>query len=97
MAKNNYVLAEEPAADLAVLEAFAAELEEYIVKDELYRTVRVHLEILRVHDPDEGDTVGVVAGDAAVQPARPITRGEHLDDEGRNLGRVAESGLCWWR
>lgn len=43
MAKNNYVLAEEPAADLAVLEAFAAELEEYIVKDELYRTVRVHL------------------------------------------------------
>lgn len=43
MAKNNYVLAEEPATDLAVLEAFAAELEEYIVKDELYRTVRVHL------------------------------------------------------
>lgn len=43
MAKNNYVLAEEPAADLAVLEAFAAELEEYIIKDELYRTVRVHL------------------------------------------------------
>jgi hypothetical protein len=26
-----------------VLEAFAAELEEYIIKDELYRTVRVHL------------------------------------------------------
>ena len=43
MSKNNYVLAEEPAADLAVLEAFAAELEEYIIKDELYRTVRVHL------------------------------------------------------
>jgi hypothetical protein len=43
MAKNNYVLAEEPAVDLAVLEAFAAELEEYIVKDELYRTVRVHM------------------------------------------------------
>lgn len=43
VAKNNYVLAEEPAADLAVLEAFAAELEEYIIKDELYRTVRVHL------------------------------------------------------
>lgn len=43
MSKSNYVLAEEPAVDLAVLEAFAAELEEYIVKDELYRTVRVHL------------------------------------------------------
>ena len=43
MSKNNYVLAEEPAADLAVLEAFAGELEEYIIKDELYRTVRVHL------------------------------------------------------
>jgi hypothetical protein len=43
MSKNNYVLAEEPAADLAVLEAMTAELEEYIIKDELYRTVRVHL------------------------------------------------------
>ena len=43
MSKSNYVLAEEPAADLAVLEAFAAELEDYIIKDELYRTVRVHL------------------------------------------------------
>ena len=43
MSKSNYVLAEEPAVDLAVLEAFAGELEEYIVKDELYRTVRVHL------------------------------------------------------
>jgi hypothetical protein len=43
MSKNNYVLAEEPAVDLAVLEAFATELDEYIIKDELYRTVRVHL------------------------------------------------------
>jgi hypothetical protein len=43
MTKSNYVLAEDPAVDLAVLEAFAAELEEYIIKDELYRTVRVHL------------------------------------------------------
>jgi hypothetical protein len=43
MSKSNYVLAEEPAVDLAVLEAFAAELEEYIIKDELYRAVRVHL------------------------------------------------------
>ena len=43
MSKSNYVLAEEPAVDLAVLEALTAELEEYIIKDELYRTVRVHL------------------------------------------------------
>jgi hypothetical protein len=42
MSKSNYVLAEDPATDLAVLEALADELEEYIVKDELYRTVRVH-------------------------------------------------------
>jgi hypothetical protein len=41
MSKNNYVLAEDPATDLAVLEAMVAELEDYIVKDELYRTVRV--------------------------------------------------------
>ena len=43
MPKNNYVLAEEPAADLAVLEAFVDALETYIVNDEHYRTVRVHL------------------------------------------------------
>ena len=41
MSKSNYVLAEDPATDLAVLETLADELEEYIVKDELYRTVRV--------------------------------------------------------
>ena len=39
MSKTSYLLAEDPAADLAVAEAMAAELEEYIVKDELYRTV----------------------------------------------------------
>ncbi len=42
MAKNNYVLAEDPSTDLAVLLAMVEELEEYIVKDELYRTLRVH-------------------------------------------------------
>ena len=42
MSKNNYVLAEDPASDLAGLETLAQELEEYIVKDDLYRTVRVH-------------------------------------------------------
>ncbi len=43
MSKTNYVLAEEPAADLATLETMAPELDDYIVKDDLYRTVRVHL------------------------------------------------------
>lgn len=43
MSKNNYVLAEEPGADLATLETMVEELEDYIIKDELYRTVRVHL------------------------------------------------------
>jgi hypothetical protein len=42
MSKSNYVLAEDPATDLAVLESLADELEAYIVKDDLYRTVRVH-------------------------------------------------------
>ena len=54
MSKSNYVLAEEPAVDLAVLEALAAELEEYIVKDELYRTVRVNLPCRRPDGPDVG-------------------------------------------
>ncbi len=39
MTKDSYLLAEEPAVDLAVAEAMAAELEEYLVKDDLYRTV----------------------------------------------------------
>jgi hypothetical protein len=42
MSKSNYVLAEDPANDLATLEAMTAELEEYIIKNELYRPVRVH-------------------------------------------------------
>lgn len=41
MSKSNYVLAEDPAVDLAVLEATVEELEDYITKDDLYRTVRV--------------------------------------------------------
>jgi hypothetical protein len=41
--KSSYVLAEEPATDLAMVQAMAAELEEYIVADELYRTITVRL------------------------------------------------------
>lgn len=43
MSKSNYVLAEEPAVDLAMLAAEAAELETYIVKGETYHAVRVNL------------------------------------------------------
>ncbi|MBW7883819.1 MAG: hypothetical protein H3C34_14510 [Caldilineaceae bacterium] len=41
MSKTNYVLAEDPAVDLAVVEAEVEELEEYIIKSDIYRTVRV--------------------------------------------------------
>lgn len=41
MQEGSYVLAEAPEIDLAVLEAEVAELEEYIVKGDIYRTVRV--------------------------------------------------------
>lgn len=43
MRKSSYVLAEEPGLDLVVLQAVAAELDEYLVSDELYRTVVVPL------------------------------------------------------
>jgi|UniRef100_A0A7C1JZ71 hypothetical protein len=41
MQEGSYVLAEAPEIDLAVLEAEVAELEEYIVKGDIYRTLRV--------------------------------------------------------
>jgi hypothetical protein len=74
MAKNNYVLAEEPAADLAVLEAFAAELEEYIIKDELYRTVRVHL-------PSGDQMIQMSGGDLLTRIFRLAAERERLTPE----------------
>jgi len=41
--KSSYVLAEEPAVDLVILQAMAAELDRYLVANELYRTVAVPL------------------------------------------------------
>lgn len=41
MAQRSHVLAETPEIDLAVLAAEVAELEEYIIKGEVYRTLRV--------------------------------------------------------
>lgn len=39
MSKASYLLAEEPAIDLAVVAAEIRNLEEYIIKDDVYRTV----------------------------------------------------------
>jgi hypothetical protein len=56
MSKSNYVLAEDPATDLAVLEATTDELEAYIVNNDLYRTVRVRT-------PSGDQTVQMSGGD----------------------------------
>jgi hypothetical protein len=39
--KPSYLMAEDPETDLEITEAMVADLEEYIVKDELYRTLIV--------------------------------------------------------
>lgn len=41
MSQKSHVLAESPAVDIAVLGAEIDELEDYIIADEVYRTVRV--------------------------------------------------------
>ena len=41
MSKTNYVLAEDPAVDLALAQAMAEELEDYLVKDDLFRQMTV--------------------------------------------------------
>lgn len=41
MPMDSHVLAENPAVDLAIAQAMAEELEEYIIKEDLYRTVIV--------------------------------------------------------
>lgn len=41
MASVSYLLAEEPGADLDVVQAMVEELEDYLIKDELYRTIIV--------------------------------------------------------
>lgn len=42
-ARTSYLLAENPAVDLQIAEAMTAELEDYIIKDDLYRTVIVRI------------------------------------------------------
>jgi hypothetical protein len=40
--RASYLMAEDPGTDLEIAEAMVAELEEYIVKDDLYRTLIIH-------------------------------------------------------
>ena len=42
MANGSFLKVEEPGTDLVITEALVAELEDYIIKDDLYRTVFVH-------------------------------------------------------
>jgi hypothetical protein len=84
MSKSNYVLAEEPAVDLAVLEAFAAELEEYIIKDELYRTVRVHL-------PAGDQMIQMSGGDLLTRIFRLSAERERLTPEQQSRFDAARS------
>ena len=39
MAKSNFLKVEDPSTELAITEAVVAELEDYLIKDDLYRTV----------------------------------------------------------
>ena len=43
MSESSYVMAEEPADDLVIVRAMAEELEDYIINDDLYRTISVRL------------------------------------------------------
>ncbi len=56
MAKNNYVMSVNPGVDLAVLEAENEELQDYIVGNQLYRTVHVRT-------PEGDQTVQMSGGD----------------------------------
>jgi hypothetical protein len=42
MARETYLAAEDPAVDLAITAEMVNELEEYIIKEDLYRTLFVH-------------------------------------------------------
>jgi len=42
-ARTSYLVAEDPSVDLQIAEAMTAELEDYIVKDDLYRTLIVRI------------------------------------------------------
>ena len=72
MATNSHVIAEDPAVDLAIANAMTDELEEYIVKDELYRTV-----IVRTPRGDEKLTM--TGGDLLTRLYRLTAAAEDMD------------------
>lgn len=43
MGKTSYLMAEDPKVDLQIAEAMSAELEEYLLKNDLYRTIIVRI------------------------------------------------------
>lgn len=76
MSKTNYVLAEDPAVDLAVVEAEVEELEEYIIKSDIYRTVRVRT-------PSGDQMIQMSGGDLLTRLFRLAGEAERLAPEQR--------------
>lgn len=74
MSKSNYVMFVPPAVDLAVLEAESAELQDYIVAGELYRTVHVRT-------PEGTQTVQMSGGDVLNRIFRLAGETERLTPE----------------
>lgn len=69
--KSSYVVAEDPAVDLQIAEAMVQELEEYLVKDELYRTLIVRI-------PGADQNMQMTAGDLLTRLHRLQSEREQL-------------------
>lgn len=76
MSRLSYVLAGEPAIDLTILAAMADELDNYIVDDELYRT-------LIVRTPSGDQRLQMTGGDLLSRLYRVESAQEHLSDSQR--------------
>ncbi|MBK8796632.1 MAG: hypothetical protein WAU00_18625 [Caldilinea sp.] len=80
MSQGSHVLPESPAIDLAVLAAEVEELEDYIVKGEVYRT-------LRVATPSGVQQVQMSGGDLLTRIFRLEGEGEELPVEQRSRAK----------
>jgi hypothetical protein len=83
MAKMSQVVAEDPAVDLTVVEAMTAELEAYLVGDELYRT-------LVVHTPKGDQKLQMTGGDLLTRLHRLRGQIDQLTPEQRSRFETAE-------
>ena len=82
MTVSNYVMAVDPAVDLAILEALNGELEEYCTGNDLYRTVRVHT-------PDGDQMVQMSGGDVLTRIFRLAgEEGQLTPDQQQRFQRV---------